>query len=105
VFETAPNVVFDQLYFSEAWVNVFRVDNSFVRGGVAFAAALWSRKAWLIALTGAALLHLAFDFPLHHDDGRPQFWPITMWVFESPISYWDRSHHGGTISWMEIGVC
>jgi hypothetical protein len=37
-------------------------------------------------------LHLVLDFPLHHDDGRSHFWPATWWVFESPISYWDRDH-------------
>lgn len=105
VLGTDPNIVFGQLYFSDAWMNVFRIDNSFILWGVAFGAALWSRKAWLIALTGAALLHLAFDFPLHHDDGRPQFWPLTMWIFESPFSYWDRNHHGSLIGAAEILVC
>lgn len=38
---------------------------------------------------GAALLHLALDFPLHHDAGHSHFWPVSWWVFESPVSYWD----------------
>ena len=104
VLDTPPGVVFGELYFSEAWMRVFRVDNSFILWGIAFAVALWSRKAWAIALTGAALLHLVFDFPLHHDDGRPQFWPLTMWIYESPISYWDRNHYGAIVGTVEIVV-
>lgn len=63
------------------------------------------RKAWVIALAGAALLHIGLDFPLHHDDGRAHFWPISNWVFQSPLSYWDRDHHAGIIGPIEIAAC
>lgn len=102
---TSPQVVFDQLYFSEAWMRVFRIDNSFILWGIALAAALALRSSWAIALTGAALLHLALDFPLHHDDGRPQFWPLTNWIFESPVSYWDSRAYGNIIGPIEMMAC
>lgn len=105
ILETPARVVFNELYFSEAWMNVFRVDNSFILWGLALGVAIWSRKAWAIAFCGAALLHLAFDFPFHHDDGRPQFWPLTMWIYESPLSYWNRDHHGGIIGTIEMITC
>ncbi|MEM6305743.1 MAG: cobalamin biosynthesis protein CobQ [Pseudomonadota bacterium] len=92
LLQIPPQVVFDELYFSSAWQTVFAIDNSFILWGIAFALALWRRMGWAVALTGAALLHLALDFPLHHDDGRPHFWPISNWVFESSVSYWDRRH-------------
>lgn len=88
----APQVVFDELYFSDSWQTIFAIDNSFLIWGGLFAMALWRGVPWAIALTGAALLHLCFDFPLHHDDGRAHFWPLTGWIFESPLSYWDRDH-------------
>lgn len=91
VLGIAPNVVFDQLYFSDAWQTVFAIDNSFVVWGALLGITIWTGRAWAMALCGAALLHLALDFPLHHDDGRPHFWPLSGWVFESPVSYWDRS--------------
>ena len=56
----------------------------------------------------SALLHLAFDFPFHNDDARPHFWPLSDWVFESPLSYWDRAHHGtlvGAAEWIACAVC
>ncbi|WP_195818736.1 cobalamin biosynthesis protein CobQ [Roseobacter sp. MH60115] len=92
IFGIAPQVVFDELYFSSNWQMIFAIDNSFLIWGGLFALALWRGAPWAIALTGAGLLHLCFDFPLHHDDGRAHFWPLTGWVFESPLSYWDRDH-------------
>lgn len=93
VLQIPPNVVFDELYFSDLWQGIFAVDNSFFVWGALLAVALWRRSKWAIAFTSAGLLHLALDFPLHHDDGRPHFWPFSDWVFESPVSYWDRGHH------------
>ncbi len=97
-------IVFDEYYFSDAWQQVFAIDNSFVVWGALLMLALWRRSGWPVALTGAVLLHLAFDFPLHHDDARRHFWPISDWVFESPLSYWDRRHHGDIIGLLEIAL-
>lgn len=105
ILSTPPEIVFGQLYFSEGWMRVFRVDNSFIVWGALLALALWWRAAWAVALTGAALLHIACDFPLHHDDGRPHFWPVSDWIFESPVSYWDRSAHAGIFGPLEILLC
>lgn len=102
VLQIDPNVVFGELYFSDAWQAVFRVDNSSVVWGVLLAIALWRRAVWGIALTGAALLHIGLDFPLHHDDGRAHFWPLTSWIFESPVSYWDLGHHARIVAPIEI---
>ena len=100
-----PSTVFGELYFSDPWQRVFAIDNSvFVWGAVA-ALGYWLNRQWLTVLGCAALLHLATDFPLHHDDGRPHFWPISDWVFSSPISYWDRSHYGGVVGTIEPGIC
>ena len=97
-----PQVVFDELYFSEAWVSVFRIDNSFVLWGLACAMAVWAGRPALVALTGAALLHLALDFPLHTHDARMHFWPLSRWVFESPVSYWDSRRYGVPVGWAEF---
>lgn len=88
----APERVFGTLYFSEAWQAVFAVDNSVFVWGAALAVALWRRHAAATAFAAAGLLHLACDLPLHAGDGRPHFWPLTDWVFDSPVSYWDAAH-------------
>jgi len=99
-----PQYVFDTLYYSEGWQRVFAVDNSFFVWGAAFAlaAVMNARNGMVFAASG--LMHLAFDFPLHHDDGRPHFWPLSDWVFQSPISYWDRMHHAGIVGPIETGL-
>lgn len=102
ILGTSPEVVFRDLYFSDAWQAVFRVDNSFVLWGIALGLALMLRSRVAIALTGAALLHLALDFPVHHDDGRAHFWPVSDWIFASPVSYWDVNHYGRWVGAAEI---
>lgn len=105
LMDVPPNVVFDEYYFSPAWQQVFAIDNSFVLWGIALALGMALRKPALVAFTGAALLHLAFDFPLHHDDARAHFWPLSDWVFVSPISYWDRNHYGDIVGPLEALMC
>ena len=76
ILDITPQRVFDELYFSDAWQQVFAIDNSFILWGIGLAAALYWRRAWAVALCGGALLHLAFDFPLHSEDARMHFWPL-----------------------------
>ncbi|WP_120501803.1 cobalamin biosynthesis protein CobQ [Roseovarius sp. EL26] len=104
VFGYSPQHVFDVLYFSPAWQQVFAIDNSFILWGLAFGLSAYLGAKNAMVFTASALLHLAFDFPLHHDDARAHFWPVSDWVFESPLSYWDPDHFGGVISMLEIGV-
>jgi len=105
ILQIPPNVVFDELYFSDAWQTVFAVDNSVFVWGALLGLAIWRRSATGIAFAGAALLHIALDFPLHHNDGRPHFWPLTSWVFESPFSYWDRRQGASLIAPLEGVIC
>ncbi len=93
ILGTDPQIVFGQLYFSDGWQAIFRVDNSIVLWGMGLVYAIWARSAWVVALRGAAVLHLGLDFLLHHDDGRAYSWPLTTWKFQSPVSYWDPNHY------------
>jgi hypothetical protein len=104
ILDIPPNVVFGELYFSRSWQMVVAIDNSFFVWGGLLGVAMWRRSAWGIALCGAAILHLALDLPLHHDDGRAHFWPATRWVFESPFSYWDRGHGAAWMAPIEGGL-
>ena len=100
----SPETVFRELYFSDAWQQVFAVDNSFLLWGSAFALAMWRKVPWAIALCGAALLHIGFDFPLHNEDARMHFWPLTEWKFYSPFSYWDSSSGARIIGVIEVAL-
>jgi hypothetical protein len=101
----SASYVFDTQYFSEQWQSIFAVDNSFFVWGLIIALGISLKKNWLWALGGAGFLHLLFDFPLHHDDARQHFWPLTEWIFKSPFSYWDNNHHGHLIGMLELGMC
>lgn len=104
VLDTPARIVFDELYFSEAWQRIFAVDNSLLLWGGALTIALWARKPVLVALTGGAVLHVLLDLPLHAGDGRPHFWPVTMWVFDSPFSYWDTAYRARWIGPVELAL-
>ena len=101
---TEARVVFGELYYSDTCQAVFAIDNSFLIWGAVLTLALWRRWMPLVAFTGAGLLHIALDFPLHAGDGRPHFWPLSDWVFDSPISYWDRSHYAGWVGPVELAL-
>lgn len=103
-FDISWNAIFRDLYYSDAWQQVFAIDNSFVLWGIGCAIAVRYRVSWAIAFTGAALLHLALDFPLHNHDARMHFWPLTDWKFISPISYWQGSRGGDVVGAVEIGL-
>lgn len=104
IMDQTPRYVFDELYFSPTWQRVFAVDNSFVLWAALFAIAWGLRRQWLIAFSGAGILHLLADFLLHNEDARAQFWPISDWVFHSPISYWDPNHYGHIFGPLEIAL-
>ncbi len=98
-------VVFDQLYFSSSWQTVFAIDNSFIFWGLALGLGLW--RGWHLLTVGvsAGVLHLGMDFLLHAGDGRPQFWPISSWVFHSPVSYWDSTHYALWVAPVSMATC
>lgn len=98
ILQIPPARIFGELYFSPAWQAVFAVDNSFIVWGAVLLAALALRNVPLTAFASAGLLHLATDFPLHNDDARPHFWPLSDWVYESPLSYWDSDHHAAWVA-------
>ncbi len=56
----------------------------------------------------AALIHIAFDFPVHNHDAYAYFEPFTDWRFYSPLSYYERSYHGVCVATFEAilaGTC
>lgn len=105
VLQIPPQVVFDELYFTDAWQTVFAIDNSFLVWAALFGLAVWSRRPVLVTFTAAALLHVATDFPFHNDDARPHFWPLTDWRFESPLSYWNSDHGARWLAPLEGLLC
>lgn len=96
--------VFSQLFFSENWQAVFAVDHSFLVWGTLLGLAIWRQHVILRCFAGAGLLHALADFLTHHDDARRQFWPVSDWVFRSPVSYWDARFYGNAFGMIEVGL-
>ncbi len=96
--------VFSHLYFTAAWQRVFAIDHSFLIWGALFAITVWSRVPAATALAGAGLAHAAVDFLLHNGDARRQFWPLSDFVFQSPVSYWDPARYGNIVAPLEASL-
>ncbi|MCY3876889.1 MAG: cobalamin biosynthesis protein CobQ [Rhodobacteraceae bacterium] len=105
VVGNSAGYVFGTQYFSTEWQDVFKLDNSVFVWGFLLAVGIVRARPWLVAFSGSGLLHIATDFPLHNDDARQHFWPVSDWVFESPISYWDAARFGNTVAVLETGLC
>lgn len=105
VLGMSPGFFFGEVYFWPEMQAIFAIDNSFVVWGAMLTVALIVRHLPLIAFAGSGLMHLVFDFTLHNNDARMHFWPVSDWVFISPVSYWDPDHHGDVFAIFEIGVC
>ena len=104
------DTLWNETYWREPWQTLSAISNSIPLYlgflGIALLVATpsdgrprWQSLPALFCL--AALVHLAGDFPVHHDDAHVHFWPFSDWRFHSPVSYWDRDHHGGTFAIIE----
>ncbi|MEM9970916.1 MAG: cobalamin biosynthesis protein CobQ [Pseudomonadota bacterium] len=104
VLNIDARVIFGDLYYSDAWQAVFAVDNSFLIWGAGLAIAIYYKAPRAVAFAAGGLLHLALDLPLHTHDARMHFWPLTDWVFESPVSYWDTGAHANLVRPIELAL-
>ena len=94
-------VVWSEMYWVEPWQTLSGLSNSVFVWGIVAAAGWLARQRWLLLLGLAALLHVAFDLPVHAEDAHRHFWPVSAWRFFSPVSYWDPAHHGRIASLVE----
>ncbi len=105
VVGVSEETLWDEVYWRDGWQSLFAMGNSFPVYVTLLAIAwfnrsyLWGRVLSVFAL--AALLHLAFDLPFHHDDAHRHFWPVSDWRFRSPLSYWNPAHHGDVVGIVE----
>lgn len=92
------------VYWQEPWQTLVAIGNSAPLYAVLLLGARLFRLPLLTVFAVAALLHLMLDFPVHHDDAHPHFWPVTDWRFHSPLSYWNHNHFGGIVSMLELAL-
>jgi hypothetical protein len=98
----SDNDVFGDFYWREPMRNIMGASHSFVVAGVIALAGYWYReRLWgkpAMFFAAAMALHAATDLPVHVDDGHRHFWPLSRYVFNSPVSYWDPAHYGNYIA-------
>ena len=103
----SAQAMWGEAYWTEPWQTLSAVSNSVPAWGALLAASFALPGAWRrtgLVFCAAALLHLAFDLPLHADDAHRHLWPLTDWRFRSPVSYWDPAHHGRVASLVEAAA-
>jgi len=88
-------------FYSAPWWTIDQITNSAPLYAVIAAVSAFAMRGnahWLprftLAFSLTALLHVGFDFLTHATDGHIHFWPLTDFVFASPVSYWESDHHG-----------
>lgn len=57
---------------------------------------LWFLLGWLG--------HTVVDFLTHVDDARPLFWPVSDWLWSSPVSYYNSDYYGREFSLIVNGL-
>ena len=95
-------------YYSAPWWTIDQISNSAPLYAVfAAVSALLVRRSdhwaprFMLAFSLTALLHVGFDLLTHASDGHIHFWPLTDFVFASPVSYWESEHHGRLFGFVE----
>ncbi len=58
-------------------------------------------KMYMWFLIGC-MLHTFFDIPLHHNDGPRIFYPLSDYIFYSPVSYWNTDYYAWYIIPLEL---
>lgn len=110
IAQLPESTLWQTTYFEPAWQHAVDAGHSVPLALGLFAVARWQRgrnrtasRGWRRLELGAAaaLLHSAFDFPVHHNDGHRHFWPLSSFRFDSPISYWDPCCFGPQVSAIE----
>ena len=102
ILKTSQRELWSSRYFMEAWQTFFDLFNAvpliLIVLGMGYYL-LHSER--IVVFAWSMLLHCGFDLVTHHDDGHHHFFPLSDFVFESPISYWDRDHHAGIVAPIE----
>ncbi len=107
--QTSEKEIWSRAYYDPNWQYFIDFFNSVPIMCAGLALAFYRRSTIFTALFLSMLLHVCFDFPLHHDDAHRHFFPLSDWRFESPFSYWDPAHYGTIFASLEVllvvGAC
>jgi len=100
----AERVIWRDDYFQPAWQALFDTFHSFPLLALACVAAWRARMSALALFFASMFCHSLFDFPFHHGDAHHHFFPLSDFLFTSPISYWDPAYYGQWVGGLELIV-
>lgn len=102
VIQQLPHeTIWRDLYFNSYWNNIFNLTHSFWLLPLFISIALYHKNKHAVYFFGSALIHSAMDFLVHAEDAYAHFFPLSLWRFNSPISYWNPAYHGEIVSIFE----
>ena len=52
----------------------------------------------------SVFLHCCLDFPFHHSNAHSQFLPFSMYIFRSPLSYYEYEYYGYIVGPILCGI-
>lgn len=90
--------IFSVSYFTPAWHIPINLTNSIWLYGPVLLWGFWKRQPATIAFSASAFLHLITDFFLHREDGHAYFYPLSDYIFISPLSYWEQAYFALEVS-------
>ena len=96
-----------EIYFQPEWQAIKNVFNSVPIILVILAIGFWLKKRWVKLFSYSMLIHFVLDFFTHSNDGHAHFFPFSNWIYQSPLSYWDRNFNaqiGGAIELALLSV-
>jgi len=96
--------IWGQRYWTDAWQIPTAIGHSIPLFGLLLAVGLALRWEVITALCLSVMLHIAGDLPTHFDDGHMHFWPLSRWVYNSPVSYYDPRHYGNIFHFVELAI-
>ncbi len=96
------DLIWNSLYFQPGWQALFDSFNSVPLVLLFVLIARWAGRPGPMYLGLSMLVHFVLDLPLHHDDGHRHLYPLSMWRFDSPVSYWDPAHFGHIMAPVEM---
>ena len=94
--------IWSETYYKPVWQNIVAIFHSIPLALSGWLIADYFNWESLEILFISLVLHSLGDLPVHNDDAHRHFFPLSNYRFISPISYWDRKHHGAIVSLLEL---
>jgi hypothetical protein len=96
--------IWSETYYKPFWQTIVAIFHSIPLALAGWLIADYFKWESLDILFISLVLHSLGDLPVHNDDAHRHFFPLSNYRFISPISYWDRKHHGAIVSLVELSL-